>query len=81
LIVAATVGGFLGAMADSLLGASVQAMFYCPACRKETERHPIHTCGTPTTRLRGWPWLRNDGVNLGASLVGAVVAAALFGWG
>ena len=81
LIVAATAGGFLGAMADSLLGASVQAMFYCPACRKETERHPIHTCGTPTTRLRGWAWLRNDGVNLGASLVGAVVAAALFGWG
>ncbi len=74
---AATVGGFTGALADSLLGGTVQAIFWCPTCAKETERHPTHTCGTPTTQLRGWPWLRNDGVNFAASIVGAAVTVFL----
>jgi uncharacterized protein (TIGR00297 family) len=69
--------GFLGATADSVLGATVQAIYFCPACGKETERHPLHGCGTATTRLRGWSWLRNDGVNLAASLVGACAAAGI----
>lgn len=75
---AALLAGFLGATADSLLGATVQAIYFCPACQKETERHPVHTCGTPTTRVRGWSWLRNDGVNLAASLVGACAAGAIW---
>lgn len=77
--VAATIGGFVGALVDSLLGATVQAMYWCPACLKETERHPYHACGTPTTRRRGLAWLRNDGVNFGATLAGAIVALALYG--
>lgn len=73
---AVVLGGFVGAVADSLLGGTVQAMFECPACRKETERHPTHVCGTPTRQIRGWFWLRNDAVNAIASLTGGVVA----GW-
>lgn len=75
---AVLVGGFVGALVDSLLGATVQAMFACPTCGKETERHPTHVCGTQTHRVRGWPWLRNDGVNALASLAGAVVAGLLW---
>ncbi len=78
LVAAATAAGFVGATVDSLLGASVQAMFYCPTCAKETERYPIHSCGTPTKRLRGWPWLRNDAVNFAGSVVGAGVAGLIF---
>ncbi len=63
-----TAAGFLGAMVDSLLGATIQAIYYCPVCDKETERHPLHTCGTPTTRKRGWEWLNNDVVNLGCAI-------------
>jgi uncharacterized membrane protein len=74
---AATAAGFFGSLADSLLGATVQAIYWCPACGKETERHPTHTCGTATRRLRGWTWLRNDGVNLAASIVGAAIALIL----
>ena len=74
---AVTAGGFLGSLADSLLGGTVQAIYWCPACAKETERHPIHICGTPTTPLRGWPWLRNDAVNFAASVVGAAVTVLL----
>jgi uncharacterized protein (TIGR00297 family) len=75
---AVLVGGFLGAMADSLLGATVQAIYYCPVCDKETERHPLHLCGSATTQTRGWSWLRNDEVNLAASVVGAGTAALIW---
>lgn len=74
-----TLAGVSGALFDSLLGATVQSIYYCPNCRKETERYPMHTCGSQTTRLRGWPWLDNDLVNLGCSVF-AVLFVLLLYW-
>ena len=79
LLLAATVGGLAGSLFDSLLGATVQAIYRCDACGKETERK-VHGCGTQTRLLRGWRWLDNDLVNFTASAVGALVAAGI-GWG
>ena len=73
----ATLGGFLGSLFDSLLGATVQAIYRCPHCAKETEKHPLHTCGTQTIQLRGWRWLNNDMVNLGCAIFGAIVGIVL----
>jgi len=70
-------GGVAGSSFDSLLGATAQAIYYCPTCQKETERHPIHSCGSQTQRLRGWRWLNNDWVNFACSLAGALVAVGL----
>jgi len=69
-----TFSGLAGSLFDSLLGATVQAMYFCPAEKKETEKHPLHTCGTQTVHLRGWKWLNNDWVNFACSAFGAVVA-------
>ena len=71
-------GGLVGALVDSVVGATVQAIYFCPSCQKETERHPIHTCGTATTQIRGWSWVNNDLVNFVCSLTGAIVAAGLW---
>jgi uncharacterized protein (TIGR00297 family) len=79
LLLAASAGGMAGSLFDSLLGATVQAIYWCDACQKETERK-VHRCGAQTRRLRGWPWLGNDLVNFFASAVGALVAAGI-GWG
>ena len=69
----ALVSGLGGSMVDSILGATVQAMYYCPVCEKETERR-IHNCGTRTRPLRGVSWLNNDVVNFIATLFGALLA-------
>jgi uncharacterized protein (TIGR00297 family) len=73
----AILGGVLGSFFDSYLGATVQAIYRCPHCDKETEKHPLHTCGTETVRMRGWKWLNNDLVNMGCAVVGAVVGLIL----
>ena len=78
LILAATFGGTCGSLFDSLLGATVQTIYRCPQCNKETERHPTHTCSTETIQIRGWNWLNNDLVNLLASIVGAMIAVGVF---
>ena len=69
--------GFLGSLFDSLLGATIQAIYHCPLCEKETERFPLHTCGTPTIRKRGLTWLNNDLVNLGCSVFAVVFVLVL----
>jgi uncharacterized protein (TIGR00297 family) len=75
---AVLVGGVCGALVDSLLGASLQAIYYCPNCKKETERHPHHTCQSETLYWRGIAWINNEVVNFACSALGAGVAAGLW---
>lgn len=70
--------GLTGSMIDSLLGASLQAIYWCPECAKETERHPLHLCGTTTQRIRGVSWLNNDLVNWACAVSGAGMAVLMF---
>ncbi len=71
---AIALGGLVGSVIDSVLGATVQAMYYCPQDKRETERHPLHSCGAPTTLVRGWTWFTNDWVNAVCTAVGALAA-------
>ncbi|MCX6133380.1 MAG: DUF92 domain-containing protein [Ignavibacteriales bacterium] len=67
--------GIAGSLADSLLGATVQAQFKCVVCEKTTERK-IH-CGKTTKLARGIPWFGNDVVNGLCALAGALVVWGL----
>jgi uncharacterized protein (TIGR00297 family) len=66
--------GLAGSFFDSLLGATLQATYYCQHCDSETERQ-VHSCGRQTHLLRGRPWMNNDLVNFLATLFGSLVAS------
>ena len=76
LPVIALISGLAGSLFDSLLGATAQAIYYCPSCDKETERR-IHNCGTKTKPLRGISWINNDVVNFLATAFGGIVAVGV----
>lgn len=77
-MVASTIGGILGATFDSILGATVQVIYFCQTCDKQTERHPEHMCGSETVYLRGWMWLSNDMVNFISSILGALTSIGIW---
>ncbi len=70
------VGGVAGSLVDSLLGATLQSLRYCPQCQRDCETNP-HVCGTSTVMRRGVGWIENDVVNFGATITGAIIGAVL----
>ncbi len=77
LLPVATLGGLIGSLTDSWLGATVQVIYFSTGRHKETERR-IDPDGTPNTYLRGWRWLTNDWVNFLSSAAGALGAAGIW---
>ena len=75
-VAAVVLAGFLGAIADSIVGATLQDRRWCDTCQKSTERM-IHGCGTPTRHAGGITIVDNDLVNLIATFAGAAIAALL----
>jgi uncharacterized protein (TIGR00297 family) len=75
-LAAVALGGMAGALADSLLGATLQARRWCELCAQSTERL-VHSCGTASRRAGGLAGLDNDAVNAVCSGVGALVALLL----
>ncbi|MDW8148019.1 MAG: DUF92 domain-containing protein [Roseiflexaceae bacterium] len=77
LLLAALVGGVAGSLFDSLLGATVQAMYLSPTGETE-KRASREGCVFPL--VRGWRWMNNDMVNFLSSLAGGAVAAGVYAW-
>lgn len=74
---AALAGGVAGSLFDSLLGATVQAMYLAPT--GETEKRASRE-GRVLPLVRGWRWMNNDMVNFLSSLAGGAVAAGMYAW-
>lgn len=72
----AVAGGLLGTIADSVLGATVQARYHCPSCGRTTES-ARHRCGSLAAHVSGIRWIDNDVVNLAATAVGAIATWAI----
>ena len=79
LLLVALLVGFGGMLLDSVLGAAAQGRFQCATCGERSEWR-VHRCGRLTTHEGGLTWLDNDGVNLTAGAVAAIVAWAAWVW-
>ncbi len=67
--------GFLGAIADSVLGSRLQVKYRCPVCGAITERET--DCGAQSARVSGRMRVNNDTVNMLSNL-SAFAIAVLF---
>ncbi|HEX4573663.1 MAG TPA: DUF92 domain-containing protein [Gemmatimonadales bacterium] len=65
--------GVAGMLVDSLLGATLQGRYACPACDARFERGNT-VCHEPVRLSGGQRWLDNDLVNLAATVCGAAAA-------
>ena len=68
--------GMTGSLVDSVLGATIQQVSFCPVCARESELF-VHHCGARTSHLRGARWCDNDMVNALATATGAAAATLL----
>jgi uncharacterized protein (TIGR00297 family) len=75
VVAAVAIAGTVGMLADSLLGATVQARYDCAVCNRQVES-ATH-CDTVAAHAAGQRWMTNDMVNVVASIVGAGVAILL----
>ncbi|MCW3100971.1 MAG: putative rane protein [Chthonomonadaceae bacterium] len=71
--------GFLGSLLDSVLGASVQALYRDPVSGQPTEQP--RTADRAHALLRGFRWINNDVVNFVASVGGILCAWLLLRFG
>ncbi len=71
--------GLLGSLADSVLGATLQARFYDASRDRVTERtfHRSEGVKIPNPLVAGYRWITNDVVNFICTLAGAVTALLL----
>ncbi len=70
-----TVFGFIGCLADTILGATIQSRYTCRSCGLSTEK-TVH-CEERTIWSKGIRWCDNDIVNMGSILI-AAAAGSLF---
>jgi len=74
LPLAATIGGFVGMLVDSILAQTAQAMYYCNVCRRFSQQE-IDSEGHPAEYVRGISWINDETIDLISSIIGALITA------
>lgn len=66
-----TLSGFMGALVDSILGATVQGIYYSDDLEKETERKEHNN--KPNRLIRGFSFINNDVVNFSSIAIASII--------
>ena len=65
--------GWLGEILDSVVGATLQVKYFCPRCRKLTDKK-VHKCGSETRYYGGFKIVSNEVTNLIATSISSTIA-------
>ncbi len=65
--------GWLGEVLDSIVGATIQVKYFCPKCKKLTDK-AVHKCGTITEYYGGFKIVSNEVTNLIATSISSALA-------
>ena len=76
VVLISSIGGLLGSVVDSILGAALQAQYTCVVTGSYTERS--HTDGRPNILRSGLRWFTNDVVNFASTMAVTAVAALVY---
>jgi uncharacterized protein (TIGR00297 family) len=76
ILVLSCITGIVGTTVDSILGATIQAQYFCFKCNCVTEES-IHTCGFKSKLIHGCSFFSNDIVNLTSTLTGGLLGFIL----
>ncbi len=71
-----TLGGIIGSITDSILGATIQRKGLCENCGKMTESSKH--CGKITKKLRGIGFVDNNVVNFSSTVIGSLITLTFF---
>jgi len=76
ILLIAVISGFVGSTIDSVLGATVQAQYWCETCKKFTEvKH--HRCGSEAKLVKGFECINNHVVNFTSTAIGGIIGFTL----
>ncbi|MBR6684340.1 MAG: DUF92 domain-containing protein [Firmicutes bacterium] len=67
---------YAGCILDSVFGARYQAKYYCPICKRKTEKD--FCCGKHTQHISGLRFLDNCGVNFISNIISIFLSYILF---
>lgn len=67
---------YAGCILDSVFGARYQAKYYCPICKRKTEKE--FCCGKHTQHISGLRFLDNCGVNFISNIISIFLSYILF---
>lgn len=67
--------GFIGSITDSILGASIQAQYYCEAIKSFTEKKEYKN--KPNRLVKGFSIINNDIVNFSSNLISTLMVFLL----
>ncbi|MCE7735227.1 MAG: DUF92 domain-containing protein [Candidatus Heimdallarchaeota archaeon] len=78
-IILISIGGTMGSLIDTVLGASYQSVYQCPQCDKITEkRKHKHSEPVPTNHVSGYKWLNNDMVNFLSGFISSLLVTSIY---